>query len=78
MAQAEALAARAMKEPLNQRLDALFRLVLQRKPDAAERERYTGLARELAAMTASDADSIAVWKHLAHTLFNSKEFLYFR
>ena len=78
VAEAEALAARVMKQPSNQRLDTLFRFVVQRKPDAAERERYAGLARELAAMTASDADSAIIWRHLAHTLFNSKEFLYFR
>ena len=78
LAQAEALTARVMKAPSNQRLDEMFRLVLQRKPDAPERERYTGLARELSAMTGSDPESTVVWKHLAHTLFNSKEFLYFR
>lgn len=78
VAQAEALSARVRKEPLNRRLDMLFQCLLQRKPDTVEKERYTGLARELAAMTGSDTDSTAVWNHLAHTLFNSKEFLYFR
>ncbi|MDX1982862.1 MAG: DUF1553 domain-containing protein, partial [Bryobacteraceae bacterium] len=73
-------AASADDESVDERLGALFQLVLAREPDAAERERFAGLARELASLhkipTAEAASSLPLWKDLAHAILNLKEFLY--
>jgi hypothetical protein len=69
-----------------ERLTVMFRRAFGRNPDAQELTRWTKLARELAAMhygvsTSSGASgdimaSLDVWKDLAHTMFNAKEFIY--
>jgi cytochrome c553 len=81
LGEAEATARRLMAAPaasLDQRLDALFRLTLARAPDAVERARFSGLARELASLHRSGDPlaSFIVWKDVAHAVFNLKEFLY--
>lgn len=64
------------------RIEEMFRAALGRPPRAAERDRFAGLARELAALQKSSADRILmshdVWKGIAHTVFNLKEFIYIR
>ena len=53
-----------------------------RTPTASEVERWAGLADDVAAEHGIRAGEVlkssAVWKELAHTLYNSKEFLYVR
>ncbi len=78
IAQADALARRVLLVPRDARITTLFRLALSRVPTAAEQERFTGLQAEMAALTAVNKDSEIVWQHLAHTILNSKEFLYFQ
>jgi hypothetical protein len=64
------------------RIDAMFRAALGRLPDDAERARFTSLANEVASMHDVSAekflDSQAVWKDVAHAIFNLKEFVYVR
>ena len=83
IAAAEQCAARLLKEPadsVDTRVDRLFLDVLSRRPTAAERERFRGLAAELASLHQVPRDamlnSLTVWKDLAHTVFNMKEFIY--
>jgi mono/diheme cytochrome c family protein len=69
-----------------ERLTVMFRRAFSRNPDAQELTRWRKLARELAAMhygvstsSAASGDimaSLDVWKDLAHTMFNAKEFIY--
>ena len=62
------------------RLDSMFRSALGRLPDEAERTRFLGLAKELASLHKTPPDQLLksrdVWKDLAHSLFNLKEFIY--
>jgi hypothetical protein len=64
------------------RIDAMFRAALGRLPDDAERARFISLASEVASLhkVAADKalDSQAVWKDVAHAVFNLKEFVYVR
>ncbi|MCC6539570.1 MAG: PSD1 domain-containing protein [Bryobacterales bacterium] len=64
--------------PPEARVDAMFRTALGRPATAAERARFAGLAAELASLHRAPVDSAAVWKDVAHALFNLKEFLYLR
>jgi hypothetical protein len=59
------------------RIEAMFVTALGRPPSDSERERWTSLLRELSSSSDPMNDEIA-WAQLAHTLFNTKEFLYFR
>ena len=65
---------------LDARIDAMFRKGLGRSASAAERERFAGLAAELASLQGVPRDSlltsVTVWRDLAHTVFNLKEFVY--
>lgn len=72
--QAERLGQRvlsASQENFEQRLETLFRFTLCRHPSDAERQRFRALADQLGAL-----DEKERWKHLAHAMFNMKEFLY--
>jgi hypothetical protein len=81
--QAQALANRLLAQPatdLDSRIAALFRAALSRMPRAVETERFRNLAAELASLHGVKRSellySTAVWKDLAHTVFNMKEFVY--
>jgi hypothetical protein len=62
------------------RVEAMFRTALGRMPSAAELERFSGLTRELAGLhkvePAKVLASNAVWKDVAHAIFNLKELIY--
>jgi hypothetical protein len=62
------------------RIDSMFRAALNRPASSAERERFTGLAAELASLHGVPRgqllSSTAVWRDVAHTIFNLKEFVY--
>jgi hypothetical protein len=64
------------------RLNVMFRTALGRMPDDAERARFVGLANELANLHQTPSDKILekrdIWKDVAHTIFNLKEFIYLR
>jgi hypothetical protein len=83
IAEAEHLAGRLMTKPapsLDVRLDHLFEAALGRRPSSVERKRFHGLAAELGRLLQVPNDGVldspAVWKDLAHTVFNMKEFIY--
>jgi hypothetical protein len=63
-----------------QRIERMFRVALGRPPERDELARFEGTAAKLAALHGVDADKILgsalVWRDLAHTLFNMKEFIY--
>ena len=75
---------------IESRIETMFRAALGRLPDAAESERFQGLAKELAIHHKKDyekettdkepADPVLtnrdVWKDVAHAVFNLKEFIY--
>ena len=67
---------------VDQRLGDMFQTALGRRPTADELSRWNALVNTLAADHAVPADRIladaAVWKDVAHTLFNTKEFIYIR
>ena len=73
----------AEKAPtVESRLDSMFRTALGRLPDEAERARFTGLAKELTSLRKAAPDQLVgsrdVWKDMAHSIFNMKEFVYLR
>ncbi len=75
----ERLAAR--RDPsVSARLDRLFRASLCRPPTAEERQRFARAVAELAELhgvrPGEVLSSRAVWKDVAHTMFNLEEFLY--
>jgi hypothetical protein len=83
VAEAEQCAIRLLKQPaasVDARVEHLFRAALGRRPTDIERERFRGLAGELASLHQIPRDevlnSLLVWKDLAHTVFNMKEFIY--
>lgn len=83
IAQAERCAQDILKAPadsLDTRLEQLFESALRRHPTSIERERFRGLAGELASLHKVDKSALLtspdVWKDLAHTVFNLKEFIY--
>jgi len=62
------------------RVEEMFRQLLGRSPDEAERERFTGLTNEIASLHKVATDKVmgsqSVWKDIAHAMFNLKEFVY--
>ena len=83
IAEAEHSAGLLLKESaasIDARVESLFLAALGRRPTAIERERFGGLAAELASLhqvaKADVLNSLVVWKDLAHTVFNMKEFIY--
>jgi hypothetical protein len=83
LAEAEHAARRLLNQPatsLESRVEQLFLAALGRRPTAVETERFRGLAAELASLHEVPKDdvsnSLPVWKDLAHTVFNMKEFIY--
>jgi len=59
------------------RIEAMFVTALGRQPSDSERERWAALLKELSTSPDPMTDE-AAWAQLAHTLFNTKEFLYYR
>ncbi len=89
VSQAEFWAAQLIAAPHatpEQRIAEMFQRAFGRKPTGADLERWTKAARDFAGLYqdlpgAPRTDmmkSLAVWKEMAHTIFNSKEFLYVR
>ena len=64
------------------RLGAMFQIALSRDPSEQELKRWESLVAELAqeyqVPTHRVLDHARLWADVAHTLFNTKEFLYFR
>lgn len=80
-AQAEAFAATLPGDlSVEQKLTEMFRSALGRNPTAQELERFHGLALEVASLHAVPRSELAgnraVWKDVAHAIFNLKEFVY--
>jgi hypothetical protein len=67
-------------ESTSQRIGAMFLAALGRPPTEAERTRFEQAALQLAELhSVSPADILtneAVWREIAHTLFNLQEFVY--
>jgi hypothetical protein len=65
---------------IESRVDEVFRAVLGRPADAAERERFAALARELGRLQgvpdAALPGHVGVWKGVVHAALNLKELLY--
>lgn len=59
------------------RIEAMFVAALGRQASDSERGRWVSLLRELSTMSDPMADETA-WAQIAHTLFNTKEFIYYR
>jgi hypothetical protein len=83
VAEAEQCARRILEQKaasVEERLQAMFRTALGRRPTSAELERFRGLAGELASLQGVPRgellDSPKVWQGVAHTVFNLKEFIY--
>ena len=83
VAEADAWAGRLIATPassVDARVELMFRRALGRPPDEAERERFRGLAAELASLHQVGRDqaleSRQVWKDMAHAVFNLKELIY--
>lgn len=64
------------------RIATMFREALGRLPNEAESARFAGLVKELASLHAVEAGKVmtsqAVWKDVAHAMFNLKEMIYVR
>ncbi len=64
------------------RIAEMFQTALGRQPDSVELARLSGLVREVASLhdvsRGEILDSHLVWKDLAHSIFNVKEFIYIR
>jgi hypothetical protein len=67
-------------ETPEQRLQRMFRSALSRSPSPAELERFLGMTREMASLHKVSSDKLMtsreVWKDVAHSFYNLKEFLY--
>jgi hypothetical protein len=67
---------------VDERIVAMFKDGLGRPPSAAEVDRWSSLVREFAAehgiAEPAILQSAAIWKDVAHALFNVKEFIYIR
>jgi hypothetical protein len=73
--------ARILREPHvtpEERLRSLFRTAFGRDPDPEELARWNTTLRELAGKPEDVMTSPDLWTEVAHTLFNSKEFIYYR
>jgi len=83
--QAERWAQRLVAEPhanVAARLEAMWLTAYGRPPMPKEAERWTRSVHDLSALhNVKEADlmgSVPIWKEIAHTLFNTKEFIYIR
>jgi hypothetical protein len=74
-------AARLLKEPHNtpeERVRAMFIDAFARTPQPAETERWTAALADFATPEHGTMQDEAAWAQLAHAIFNTKEFLYYR
>ena len=83
IAEAEECARRLLANPaasVDARVEQLFLTVLGRRPNSVEQERFRGLASEVGSLYQVPREellsSLPVWKDLAHSVFNLKEFIY--
>jgi hypothetical protein len=88
LGQADVWAGRLIERPdvtIGERIDAMFRTALGRVPTTEERGRFEQAARHFAELYAIPAGpspdagmlkSRAVWKDMAHAIFNLAEFIY--
>ena len=64
------------------RIDGMFLAALGRRPGSAEKERFEVLVNRLSALhqvpSTGLLTSAAVWRDVAHAMFNLKEFIYIR
>ncbi len=81
--QAEVWAGRLVGRPdrtPGERIEHLFLVAFGRPPRSEERSRFENAVRRLAELHQAPADRVlqsqAIWKDVAHTLFNLKEFIY--
>ena len=69
-------------ESLEQRIADMFETALTRRPEPAELTRLRGLAAELGSLHGVPRKDLLaskdVWRDMAHTFFNLKEFIYLR
>ncbi|QDT93479.1 PSD1 and planctomycete cytochrome C domain-containing protein [Gimesia algae] len=83
MAQAEEWSTLLLKQPadsVKQRIRLMFRKAYGREPDQQELRRWSELVAELGGSEDEQfllADP-RVWQQISHTLFNTKEFIYYR
>jgi hypothetical protein len=56
----------------------MFRAGLGRKPDADELAAWVGAATTIGDSGSDPMTQPAVWTELAHAIFNTKEFIYYR
>ena len=64
-------------EDMNERIVAMFQTAFGRGPGKEEAGRWLAAAKEMAGEGALMEDR-SVWAELAHTVFNTKEFIYYR
>ena len=82
-AQAKEWSGRLVTQPdesVEQRITQMFFKAYGRAPDASELKRWSALVHDLGG-TADPQSLLAdpsVWTHVAHALFNTKEFIYYR
>lgn len=61
-----------------ERIERMFLTALGRAPTREERQRWLAAAQEFSDSQEPIMTDRAVWSRLAHALFNTKEFLYYR
>lgn len=67
-------------ETVEQRLQQMFLTAYGRHPEASEVKRWTALIEELGGTREQSGllQNPEVWRHVAHAMFNTKEFIYYR
>ncbi|MFI4851220.1 MAG: PSD1 and planctomycete cytochrome C domain-containing protein [Gimesia chilikensis] len=67
-------------ETVEQRLQQMFLTAYGRHPEASEVKRWTALTEELGGTRDQRGllRNPEVWRHVAHAMFNTKEFIYYR
>lgn len=67
-------------ETVEQRLQQMFLTAYGRHPETSEVKRWTALIEELGGTREQSGllQNPEVWRHVAHAMFNTKEFIYYR
>jgi len=65
---------------VEQRLQQMFLTAYGRHPEASEVKRWTALIEVLGGTFEQSGllQNPEVWRHVAHAMFNTKEFIYYR